>query len=288
MPHPKPTAPFEDRRDGSAASDEPRDWAAELVRLMQTLRSPHGCPWDREQTHATLKRYLVEETAELLDAIDDADDERMKDELGDVLLQVVFHSQIAAEQGRFNFQDVARACCEKLVRRHPHVFGDREARTAAEVLKVWKDVKWQEQKQRENTSASKPDASVLDGVPRHLPALHRAYALQKKAARVGFDWPDIAGVLAKIHEEFAEVREALDAGDRTAACREIGDLLFAVVNLSRFIECEPEDSLRQAIRRFQQRFAWMEARLKEQGRRPDQCTLEELDDLWNQSKSAGM
>lgn len=264
-----------------AAPAPDRDWVAELVDVMARLRAPDGCPWDREQTHASLKRFLVEESAELLDAIDEGDDAKIVDELGDVLLQVVFHARIAEEEGRFDLSRVARHCCEKIVRRHPHVFGDRQAATAADVLEVWKEVKWEEQKQR---GGPRPLASALDGVPRHLPALHRAYKIQKKAARVGFDWPTIDGVMAKIEEEFAEVREALARGDREAAGDEIGDLLFAVVNLSRFIDCEPEDRLRQTIRKFARRFANIEAALRAQRKKPEECSLEELDALWEKSK----
>ncbi|NOY79980.1 MAG: nucleoside triphosphate pyrophosphohydrolase [Kiritimatiellaeota bacterium] len=258
-----------------------RDWVRELVAIMSRLRAPDGCPWDREQTHESLKRFLVEESAELLDAIDEGDDAKIVDELGDVLLQVVFHARIAEEDGRFDLQGVARHCCEKIVRRHPHVFGDRQAATAADVLELWKEVKWEEQKQRNERPEN---ASALGGVPRHLPALHRAYKLQKKAARVGFDWPTIDGVMAKIEEEFAEVRDALAQGDREAAGEEIGDLLFAVVNLSRFIGCEPEDRLRQTIRKFERRFAKIEAELRTRGKKPEECTLAELDALWEAGK----
>ncbi len=254
-----------------------------LLEIMARLRAPDGCPWDREQTHQSLKRYLVEESAELLDAIDDGNDARIIDELGDVLLQVVFHCRIAEEQGRFDFDQVARHCAEKLIRRHPHVFGDRQVKTSAEVLEVWKEVKWEEQKKDQE---QRTPTSVIDGVPNHLPALHRAWKIQKKAARVGFDWPSIDGAMAKVEEELGEVRTALEHQDAEAAGAEIGDLLFAVVNLSRFLDADPEDRLRQTIRKFERRFHEIERRLREQGRPWSACDLAELDALWNEAKAA--
>jgi len=176
---------------------EEKDWLAELVAIMARLRAPGGCPWDREQTHRSLQEYLTEESAELFEAIDEGDDAGMVEELGDILLQVVFHCQIAAEDGRFNIQDSARTVCEKLVRRHPHVFGQSNVADADGVVKQWEEIKKEEKRDRR--------PSVLSGVPRHLPALHRAQKTQRKAAKVGFDWPDIDGVIGKIDEELAEV-----------------------------------------------------------------------------------
>lgn len=263
--------------------EQNKDWVQELVAVMRRLRAPDGCPWDLEQTHTTLKRFLLEESAELFDAIDEGDDAGMLDELGDVLLQVVFHCQIAAEDDRFDLQAVARNCCEKIVRRHPHVFGDREASTAAAVLEVWKDVKWEEAKQQQQQG--KAAGGTLSGVPRHLPALHRAHKIQKKAARVGFDWPSVDGVVDKIEEELGEVKAALAEGDDEAVSEEIGDLLFAVVNLSRFRDEVAEELLHGTVKKFERRFVRMEELLDEQGRRPGECDLEQLDALWEQAKA---
>lgn len=254
-----------------------RDWVRELVDIMARLRGPGGCPWDREQTHASLKEFLVEESAEFLDAVDEGDDASMVEELGDVLLQVVFHCQIAREEGRFDFADAAREVCEKLIRRHPHVFAQSDVSDSAGVLRQWEQIK-----KVEKGAGRK---SALSGVPRHLPALHRAQKTQHKAAKVGFDWPDIGGVVAKIEEELAEVKEALVSGDGEHAAEEIGDLLFAVVNLSRFQKRHAEDLLHGTVRKFERRFGRVEELLAAQGKVPDQCTLEEMDLLWNQAKA---
>jgi tetrapyrrole methylase family protein/MazG family protein len=258
------------------------DWVQELVHLMARLRAPGGCPWDREQTHASLKEYLTEESAELFDAIDDADDAGMVEELGDILLQIVFHCQIASEAGRFDLQDAARACCEKLVRRHPHVFGESRVDTAEGVLAQWQEIKRWEAGKKEEKGAARP--SVLSGVPRHLPALHRAHKMQKKAAHAGFDWPNVDGVIAKIEEELQEVKHAVATGDDTAVAAEIGDLLFAVVNLSRFRNRVAEELLHDTIRKFERRFHRIEELLAAQGKTPEQCSLAEMDALWDQAK----
>ena len=255
-----------------------KDWVIELARIMAVLRAPGGCPWDAEQTHASLKPYLAEEAAEVLDAIDEGDDQALADELGDLLLQVVFHCQIAQEEGRFTLQDVARGICEKLRRRHPHVFAEAKADTPQAVLAQWERIKKAE---RGNESRRK---SAVEGVPRSLPALHRAHKMQKKAASVGFDWPAIEGVMAKIEEELAEVKGALASGDDDAVAAEIGDLLFAVVNLSRFRNRVAEELLQGTIKKFERRFRRIEEVLAERGLRPEDCSLEELDALWNRAK----
>ncbi len=257
------------------------DWLNEAARLMARLRAKDGCPWDHQQTHVSLKRYLVEETAELLDAIDGGDDEALQDELGDVLLQVIFHAQIAAEDARFDVQDVAQGLCAKLIRRHPHVFGDQQIEHAEGVLAQWEHIKDQERKDKQSSETT---PSILQGVPRHLPALHRAYKVQKKAARVGFDWPDVESVFSKIHEELAEVREAMAGKDEVAVADEIGDLLFAVTNLSRFLGHFPEEALHAAVRKFEGRFLCIEQWLREQEKTLDMCDLEELDALWERAK----
>lgn len=256
-----------------------KDYVQELVDILARLRAPDGCPWDHEQTHQSLKQYLVEESAEFLDAVDDGDDAGMVEELGDLLLQIVFHCQIAREQGRFDIQDAARTCCEKMIRRHPHVFADSQARDAAAVLKQWEHIKKVEK-------GSQPDRqSAISGVPRHLPALHRAHKLQKKAAKVGFDWPNVEGVLDKIEEELREVRQALAAGNEAHVREEIGDLLFSVVNLSRFRDHLAEDVLGETIRKFETRFHRLEAQLAAAGKAPASCSLDELEAAWQQAKN---
>jgi tetrapyrrole methylase family protein / MazG family protein len=260
-----------------------KDWLAEVVRIMARLRAEDGCPWDREQTHQSLKRYLVEETAEFLDAIDDRNDDAIRDELGDVLMQVVFHAQIAAEQGRFDIQDAARGLCEKLIRRHPHVFGQARAETPDQVVVQWDQIKRQERKTKG------PDEDLpkgaLHGVPRHLPALQRAQKIQDKAAKAGFDWPDAKGILDKIEEETSEVRRAMTAGDKAAAGEEIGDLLFAVAKLSRFLGHPPEEALHKTIDKFERRFRRMEQWLADQDKTMESCTLVDLEVLWQRAKS---
>ncbi|MDT8389591.1 MAG: nucleoside triphosphate pyrophosphohydrolase [Lentisphaeria bacterium] len=261
---------------GASEDRDAKDWVQDLVAIMARLRGKNGCPWDIKQTHASLKEYLVEESAELFDAIDAEDDHNMAEELGDILLQVVFHSQIAAEDGRFNLQDCARLVCEKMIRRHPHVFGDSQVDTAEGVLTQWDQIKKEEKGESRK--------SVLSGVPRHLPALHRAQKTQHKAAKVGFDWPDISGVIAKIDEELEEVKEAVAAGDDTHVAEEIGDLLFAVVNLSRFQKKQAEELLHGTVKKFERRFSRLEELLAGQGKTPEDCALEEMDALWNQAK----
>lgn len=254
------------------------DYVHELQRILAVLRSPEGCPWDREQTHESLKPYLVEEAAEFFDALDDGDDSHMADELGDVLLQIVFHCQIAAEENRFDLQTAARLCCEKMIRRHPHVFADARVADSNGVVDQWETIK------RAEKGEDHQPVSVLDGVPRHLPALHRARKLQGKAAKVGFDWPAIDGVLAKIDEELEETREALRERDQAKIAEEIGDLLFAVVNLSRFCNECPEQLLHGTIRKFECRFQAMEAVLADQGATMTDRNLEQLEELWQRAK----
>ena len=257
------------------------DYVQKLVAILARLRAPDGCPWDREQTHDTLKRYLIEEAGEFLEALEARNDAGMADELGDVLLQIVFHCQIASEQGRFNLQDAARLCCEKMIRRHPHVFADTTAADADAVLRQWDKIKAKEKSDGGHPAA----ASVLDGVPRHLPALHRAHKVQKKAAAVGFDWPDLAGVVAKVEEELGEVRAALAENNDVKIRDEIGDLLFSVVNLSRCRGYLAEDLLDAAIAKFRRRFQALETRLIQAGRPPQDCTLAELEAQWQASKA---
>jgi tetrapyrrole methylase family protein/MazG family protein len=252
-----------------------------LVEIMARLRGEGGCPWDREQTPETIKPYLIEETYEVLEAIDEQDPEKLKEELGDLMLQVVFHARMAEETGAFAIGDVLAAINDKLVRRHPHVFGDRKAETAQEVLFNWEQIK-QTERRRE-----KGQASLLDGVPREMPALLRAHRLQEKASRVGFDWKEAQEVFRKVEEELAELRAAMEgqAADRVEA--ELGDLLFALVNLSRFLAVNPEEALRKTIARFIARFRYIEEELARRGRSLRQATLEEMDALWAEAKESG-
>lgn len=259
------------------------DHVQELVGILARLRAAGGCPWDREQTHRSLKRFLVEECGELLDAIDDDSDAGMLDELGDVLLQIVFHCQIAREGGRFALQDVARSECEKMIRRHPHVFGEAPIAHAHEVVGAWERIKHAERRGDDNGEAAH---SAVDGVPRHLPALHRAQKMQQKAARSGFEWPDLAAAMAKVEEELGEVRAAIVAGNQDAVAEEIGDLLLAVVTLCRWQQVEAEDALQQAVRKFEQRFRAMEAAARREGRRLADCDATELLVRWRRDGCA--
>ena len=250
-----------------------------LVDIMAKLRAPDGCPWDREQTHETLKPYLIEEAYEVLDAIDAGDTRDLVEELGDVLLQVVFHAQVASEAGEFEVEDVARAISEKLVRRHPHVFADGNAKNADEVLAKWEQIKSEE---REGKGE---DPSILDGIPRHLPALHRAERIQKKVARVGFDWEHTDEIAVKAREEVEEFIEVLGSDDRDRMTDELGDVLFSIVNLARFVGLSPEEALTCTNAKFIRRFKFIEEKLAERGKTPESSTLEEMDSLWEQSKS---
>jgi tetrapyrrole methylase family protein/MazG family protein len=258
--------------------EEPGPLFTELVAIMARLRGPGGCPWDREQSPSSIAPYLLEETYEVLEAIEEGKGARLREELGDLLLQVVFHAQMAAEAGQFTIADVLRGISEKLVRRHPHVFGAGDAKTASEVLARWEAIK---QHERE---VNGEEASALAGVPRTLPALLRAHRLQEKASRAGFDWTAVAPVLAKVEEEWAELRGALAAGDSARVGPEFGDLLFGLVNLSRFVGVNPEMVLTAATERFIRRFHYIEAALAKRGKSPRKSTLEEMDLLWEEAK----
>lgn len=247
----------------------------ELVGVMARLRRKDGCPWDREQSHESLKPYIIEETYEVLDAIDRKDDDELREELGDVLLQIVFHAQIAAEQSRFTMDDVAAAIVEKLKRRHPHVFGNVEVEDSREVLRNWEEIKKEEGKD-----------SVLDGVPDGLPALLKAQRVQEKVRRVGFDWESIGGTFDKVREEIGELEKAVKDGDQAGIEDEFGDILFSLVNVARFLDINAEESLRQTTKKFSHRFRYIENRIEEKGERPiEEYSLEELDALWNEAKS---
>jgi MazG family protein len=249
-----------------------------LLGIMQRLRAPDGCPWDREQTLASLRPYVLEETYEVLEAIDGGDVAGHREELGDLLLQIVFQAELRREAGAFEFADVADAISDKLVSRHPHVFGDATVRDAEGVLKQWAALK------RVEKARKGGGQSALEGVPREMPALARADRLTEKASRVGFDWPDAAGARAKVVEELAELDEAIASGDRAAVEHELGDALFALANLARKVGVAPEEALRGTIGRFIARFTHVEASLAARGVPPGEASLAEMDGLWDEAK----
>lgn len=266
------------------------EWFEKLVAVQRRLRAENGCPWDREQTHATLRTYLIEEAYEVLDALESGEDAKFAEEMGDLLLQIVFHSQIASEEGRFTVADVIREIHEKMVRRHPHVFGEKRAKDAAEVLKNWEQIKVEERRAKGQGSeaggtekAAKP-VSLLDGVSRGLPATLEGYQLTRKAARIGFDWEDVDGVLEKMREEATEVRQAMAGKDAVKIEEELGDLLFAAVNVSRFLQVDPEIALKKANAKFSKRFREMERRAEEGGRKLADVPRGELEQLWEDAK----
>ena len=265
----------------------PADAMERLLAVMRQLCNPDGgCPWDLEQTFATIAPYTIEEAYEVADAIERADMAALKDELGDLLLQVVFHAQMAREAGSFDFEAVAAAIAEKMIRRHPHVFGDVSIKTADAQTAAWEDHK--ESERRAKASAEGRAVSVLDGVAAGLPALMRALKLQRRAARVGFDWPNAADVFLKIDEEIAEIKAELsETSSQSRLLDEVGDLLFAVVNLARHLEVDPEAALRHANGKFERRFRQVEDQLAAAGRNPADAGLDELEALWQRAKALG-
>jgi tetrapyrrole methylase family protein / MazG family protein len=288
------------RRDRAAG-----EWFAKLVALQARLRSPNGCPWDREQTHASLRKYLIEEAYEVLDAMDLTDPRKFASELGDLLLQVVFHANIAESEGGFGISDVIEAVYTKMVRRHPHVFGNVVAETPGAVLKNWEQIKAAERaaEKAEKVGEKEETASesILADVPRSMPAVLEAYQLTRRASRIGFDWENVEGVLDKMDEERRELLATLPSGHATAehtdarshAARltpqveeEVGDLLFAGVNVARFVGIDPEIALKKANSKFKQRFQWMEAAAAREGSRLPDLPRERMEDLWNESKVA--
>jgi tetrapyrrole methylase family protein/MazG family protein len=248
----------------------------DLLNIMRRLRGPGGCPWDAEQTHESLTRYLLEETYEVIEAIDAKSPEHLKEELGDLLLQPVFHAAIAEEAGDFDMAAVIRTLCDKLVRRHPHVFGDLKISDSNAQVENWERIK----------KAEKGDErpSALSGVPPHLPALLKAQKITEKASRVGFDWEHADQVLAKVMEELHEFEEAWEGGNESRMEDELGDLLFAIVNLGRFLSLNPEEALRKTINRFQRRFQYVEENLRSQGRKMNETPLAHMDLLWEEAK----
>jgi len=254
-----------------------------LAALVEKLRSDNGCPWDKEQTRETLKPMLIEEAFEVLDALDAEDPAELKDELGDLLFQVVFHAQIARERGEFDLAAVIDRSYEKMVRRHPHIFGNADLKTSEDVLRNWEDIKAAE---KGISSSTRPDSerSLLDGIPSKLPALHQAYQMTAKASRVGFDWPQLEDVLAKLDEETSELLEARAEGNGKKVADEVGDLLFVVVNVARFLGIDPETALGRSNRKFERRFRYIESAIKQQGRELKNASLAEMDALWNEAK----
>ncbi len=250
-----------------------------LLSIMERLRGPDGCPWDREQTLRSLRPYVLEETYEVLEAIDSGDVREHREELGDLLLQIVFQAQLRREEGAFDFADVAEAISGKLVSRHPHVFGDAEVKDAEGVLRQWAALKREEKRKKGGGQ------SVLEGVPREMPALARADRLTEKASRIGFDWPDVGGARAKLDEELAELDRAIAAGDRAEVERELGDALFALANVARKLAVAPEEALRGTIARFVSRFEHVERELAKRGVPHGEASLAEMDALWEEAKS---
>jgi len=255
------------------------DAFAELVQIMERLRAPGGCPWDREQTRTSIKPYVIEEAYEVAEAIENNDLDELRIELGDLLLQVVFHAELAREEGLFTIEDVVRGISEKMIRRHPHVFSDTEVKDADEVLRNWARIKAEERK-------GGGDASIVAGVPRALPALARAHRLSEKASRVGFDWPQADAVLTKVHEELHELQGAMQTGDPARIEAELGDLLFAVTSLGRHLDVHAEDALQRASDRFIRRFHYIEQRLAERRDDIHATSTDELNRLWEDAKAA--
>ncbi|ACL70862.1 nucleoside triphosphate pyrophosphohydrolase [Halothermothrix orenii] len=251
-----------------------------LVKIMERLRGPDGCPWDKKQDYYTLKPYIIEEAYEVVEALQKDDLELLKEELGDLLLQVVFESQIGKEKGDFNLIDVIKIISEKLIRRHPHVFGDEKVNTVSGVK-----VNWEKIKKQEKENKGREQTSILDDVSRSQPALNQAYDIQKKAAEVGFDWDNISDVVRKIEEELAEVKEVIKTNEHKEIEEELGDLIFAVVNLCRFYRINPEVALLRTILKFRDRFKYIEKRVSEEGTLLTDKTLEELDSYWEESKT---
>jgi len=285
LPRKSPRTPHREQDAGK--------WFENLVALQARLRGPGGCPWDREQTHESLRKFLVEETYEVLDAMESGDPNKFASELGDLLLQVVFHALLAEEAGKFTIADVIEAVHTKMVRRHPHVFGKVKARTSAAVLKNWEQLKAAERTEGTRNSGD-VEESILAGVPRSLPAVLEAHQLASRASHIGFDWENVEGIFEKLVEEMKELREATriqTAGGKAASPtvrieEEAGDLLAAAVNIARFLGVDPEIALKKANRKFKRRFEWMEHQAAREGRRLADVPRERMEELWNDSKTA--
>ena len=270
----------------------PGQWFEKLVAVQARLRAPNGCPWDREQTHQTLRTYLIEEAYEVLEALESGDDKKFAEEMGDLLLQIVFHSQIAREEGRFTVSEVIREIHGKMIRRHPHVFGKTSAKDSAEVLRNWEQIKAEERRSSDNKGMSETDeggakeVSLLDGVSCRLPATLEGFQLTRKASRIGFDWGDAGGVFEKMQEETGELKKALGERDQVKTEEELGDLLFATVNLSRFLKIDPEIALKKANAKFSRRFRAMEKLARKSGLKFKDVPRDEMEAFWNATKKA--
>ena len=268
----------------------PGQWFEKLVAVQARLRAPDGCPWDREQTHQSLRTYLIEEAYEVLEALESGNDAKFAEEMGDLLLQIVFHSQIAREEGRFSVADVIREIHDKMIRRHPHVFGETRAKDSAEVLRNWEKIKAEERRSSGKKGFSKTGegapkgVSLLDGVSHALPATLEGFQLTRKASRIGFDWKDTSGVFEKIQEEIEELKRVLKEQDQLKMEEELGDLLFAAVNLSRFLKIDPEIALKKANAKFSRRFREMERVSLKNGREFKDLPREEMEALWDATK----
>lgn len=247
-----------------------------LTEIIAHLRGPDGCPWDKQQTHSSLKPYILEETYEVIEAIDEGDKEKLAEELGDLLLQIMLHAQIASERDAFDIETVAGMIGDKLVERHPHVFDEKKEITAEEVLQNWEHIKLKKAKNH--------DYSVLQGVPKALPALLKAYRVQEKVGRYGFDWDNPSDVIKKISEELEEFKKAIESGDETHSEEEFGDLLFSIVNFGRHLNLQAESALNKTTRKFIKRFQYIESKLREEGKSLDQSNLDEMENLWQEAK----
>lgn len=265
-------------------------WFERLVKLQARLRAPNGCPWDVEQTHLTLRTYLIEEAYEVLEALESRDDAKFAEELGDLLLQVVFHAQIATEQGRFTAADVVREIHQKMMRRHPHVFGEKRAKDAAEVLKNWEQIKVEERRAKNgqdsdsSLGSQETSGSLLDGIPHTLPAVMQGFQLTRRASRIGFDWDNVEGVVDKLQEELAELRHAHLERSSERVEEELGDVLFAAVNLARFLKVDPEIALKRTNAKFSARFREMERLARESGRLLADVRRDEMEAFWDHAK----
>jgi tetrapyrrole methylase family protein/MazG family protein len=272
-----------DRKPGKQKPLTPGEWFEKLVAVQARLRATNGCPWDREQTHQSLRTYLVEEAYEVLEALESGNDAKFAEEMGDLLLQIVFHSQIAREEGRFTVVEVIREIHDKMIRRHPHVFGESHAKDSAEVLRNWEQIKAEERRADEKIPKQ---ASLLDGVSRALPATLEGFQLTRRASRIGFDWEDATGVFEKMQEETEELKAALKDNDQLRMEEELGDLLFAAVNLSRFLKIDPEIALKRANAKFTRRFRAMEGLARKSGGEFKDLPREQMEALWNAAKNS--
>jgi MazG family protein len=270
----------------------PGQWFEKLVAVQARLRAPNGCPWDREQTHQSLRTYLIEEAYEVLEALESGNDAKFAEEMGDLLLQIVFHSQIAREEGRFTVAEVIREIHDKMIRRHPHVFGKTRAKDSAEVLRNWEQIKAEERRSSDNKGDSKAgggvpkELSLLDGVSRALPATLEGFQLTRKASRIGFDWEETSGVFEKMQEETGELKKALAEHDPLKMEEEMGDLLFAAVNVSRFLKVDPEIALKKANAKFSRRFRAMERMARKDRREFKDLPREQMEAFWDAAKKS--